>query len=328
MSVLGMAVLTTVTGLLLAITDAVSSMVLGNSGESLARFFNYGDAAGIIKLGLFGYILIPLFIIGAILVWIELVVRSSLIYLMLAFAPMVLAVRVWPMLRGAWHHMCRIGVALIVSKFAIALSLGLGAAALGGGGPKEGDLGTQAGLTIGAVVVGASLMILAAIAPFVILKLLPVFEAAVVAQGISRGPMRAAQTGAQSAYYVQGLKRLAGGSSAAASGGGPAGAGGGGAGGGGGASGAAGLAGGGGAGGGGVPGGAAAPAAAPVGAGAASGGAAGGGAAPAGGAPAPGPAAAVAAPVAAGAAAAMVPVGVAKKAGRTASDVGDTKGSS
>lgn len=210
MSVLGMAVLTSVTAVLLAITDGVSSMVLATTPESLGRFFQFGQPDAILSLGLFGLILLPLFILGAILVWVELVVRSSLIYLLLAFSPVVLAARVWPVMSGAWHQLCRIGIALIISKFAIALALGLGAAALGGGGPHQGDIGTDAGLTVGGLVVGASLMLLAAFAPFVVLRLLPVFETALLAQGISRGPVRAAQTGAQGAYYVQGLRRLAG----------------------------------------------------------------------------------------------------------------------
>ncbi len=219
MSVLGMVAITTVTGVLLALTDGVSSMVLAGAPENIARFFAIGEAESIVKLGLFGFILVPAFILAAVLVWIELVVRSSLIYLLLAFSPLVLAARVWPALSGAWHQLCRIGLALIVSKFAIALALGLGSAALANGGPgnlgapgpNPNDVGTQVGLTVGGLIVGVSLMILSAFAPFVVLKLLPVFEAAVLAQGISRGPLRAAQSGAQAAYYAQGLKRLAGG---------------------------------------------------------------------------------------------------------------------
>ncbi len=225
MSVLGMVAVTTVTGVLLALTDGVSSMVLAGAPENIARFLAIGEAESIVKLGLFGFILVPAFILAAVLVWIELVVRSSLIYLLLAFSPLVLAARVWPMLSGAWHQLCRIGLALIVSKFAIALALGLGSAALANGGPgnlgasgpNPNDVGTQVGLTVGGLIVGVSLMVLSAFAPFVVLKLLPVFEAAVLAQGISRGPMRAAHSGAQIAYYAQGLKRLAGGRNGSAS---------------------------------------------------------------------------------------------------------------
>ncbi len=226
MSVFAMAAITTVTGVLLAATDGVSSSVLAGAPENIAAAFQFGEPESILSFGLFGFILIPAFILAAILVWIELAVRSALIYLLLAFSPLVLAVRVWPALSGAWHQLCRIGLALIVSKFVIALALGLGSVALSGGGPgnlgapgpNPNDLGTQVGLTVGGLVVGLSLMVLAAFAPFVVLKLFPVFEAALVAQGISRGPMRAAHTGAQSAYYAQGLRRLAGTGGAPASG--------------------------------------------------------------------------------------------------------------
>src|SRR5207249_4397922 len=68
-----------------------------------------------------------------------------------------------------------------------------------------------AGTDLAGLLGGATLMLLAAFMPFVILRLLPILEAAVVAQGISRAPMRAGQGGLQAAYYTQGLTRLAGG---------------------------------------------------------------------------------------------------------------------
>lgn len=215
MSILGIVVITTMTGVLLAITDWLSAVVLIGAPESLDRFLQFGDAGMIVTLGLFGFILVPAFLLAALAVWVELVVRSSLIYLLLAISPIVLAARVWPALGGAWHQLCRIGIALIVSKFVIALTLGLGAAALAGGGPgnlgspgpNSNNLGTQTGLTVAGLMVGVTLMGLAAFAPFVVLKLIPVFEAAVLAQGISRGPLRGAQTAAQMGYYGKGLTR-------------------------------------------------------------------------------------------------------------------------
>ncbi|MEW6155563.1 MAG: hypothetical protein AB1673_16495 [Actinomycetota bacterium] len=225
-SVLGMVALTAVASVMLAAVDGLSSAVIAAAPDNLGRFLSFGEPEAIVKLGLLGFMIIPVFILGAMLVWVELVVRSSLIYLLVAFAPIILAARVWPMLRGAWHHFLRIAMALIVAKFAIALALGLGASALAGGGPgnlgspgpNPNDLGGQVGLTVQGAVVGTALILMAAISPFMVLKLLPVFEAAVVAQGISRGPARAAQTGMQGAYYAQGLKRLAGSSSRPAQG--------------------------------------------------------------------------------------------------------------
>jgi hypothetical protein len=73
---------------------------------------------------------------------------------------------------------------------------------------------------------GAVLMGLAAFTPFVLLRLLPILEVAVAAQGISRSPVRAAQAGMQGAYYLQGLDRIAGAGSRGPAGTGTAGAGG------------------------------------------------------------------------------------------------------
>lgn len=322
-SVFGMVVLFAGTGALLGITDALSAAVLSTAPESLARYFEgFTKGPQIIFLGFVGFLGVAAFIVSSILLYVELMVRASLIYLLLAAAPLGLAARVWPQLRGVWHSFVRLGVALIVSKFVVALALGLGAAALGGGGPKDGDLGTQAGLTLQGVVVGVTLMSLASFSPFLVLKLIPLFEAALVAQGISRGPARAAQTGLQGAYYAKGLQRLAGGGSREGGGagattgsaptGGPTGGGGGGSGGGGGPTGGGAL-------GGGRASAASAGSAPAAGGGAAGGAAASGGAAAAGAGAAAGPAAAV-----------MVPVGAAKalsgKAKEAAAEAGSSGG--
>jgi hypothetical protein len=203
--------LVAVTELLLGLADGASSMVLAGVPEALGHFFEgFGAEETIRTGGLAAGVMVAVFILGAIMVWIELVVRSSLIYLLMAAAPLTLAARVWPAARGAWRRLAELGVALIVSKFAIALALGLGAAALGGAGPKQGDLGTQAGLDLASLLTGASLMLLAAFTPFIVLRLLPIVEGAVIAQGISRTPVRAAQSGMQASYYARGLNRMAG----------------------------------------------------------------------------------------------------------------------
>jgi hypothetical protein len=206
--------LVAVTQLLLSLVDAASAAVLDGVPEALGHYFaGFGDTANSFSNGFAGSVMVGVFLAGAILVWIELVVRNSLIYLLVAFAPLTLAARVWPAARGVWRRLAELGLALIVSKFAIALCLALGAAAVAGGGPKEGDLGTQTGMDLASMLTGASLMLLAAFTPFVVLKLLPIVEAAVIAQGISRSPARAAQSGMQLGYYGQGLARRAGGRS-------------------------------------------------------------------------------------------------------------------
>ena len=92
------------------------------------------------------------------------------------------------------------------------LAVGLGA--LGGmgatGNPGEGTVSN--GLAeFSTVVVGIITFGLAAFMPFLVIKLIPIVEAAVIAQGIHSAPMRAAQTGLQYSYYFNGVSaRVAG----------------------------------------------------------------------------------------------------------------------
>jgi hypothetical protein len=231
-SVFGIVVMVAVTTLLMGVVDGASAAVLSSADESLGRFFS-GVAHSPAPLLTTAVILIVM-LLGTFLVWVELIIRASLIYLLVAFSPLLLAARVWPGAKGAFRKLVELGLALIVSKFAIALALGLGAAALGGGGagnlgspgPNPNDVGTQAGYTLGALVVGSGLILLASFSPFVILKILPIFEGAVVAQGIAGSPARGAQQTMQTAYYGKALKdKLAGGGSGPSGGGGPVGGG-------------------------------------------------------------------------------------------------------
>lgn len=219
-SVAGTALLVGITTMLLRLTDAASAAVLQGAPADIGAFLGGLSSAGAVTSnGLLGAVVLVVFLVGGLLVWIELLVRSALLYLLLAFAPLTLAVRVWPVARGTFRRLAELGVALIVSKFAIALALALGAAALAGGGPDTGMSSAEGvGLSLGGLLAGASLMALAAFTPFVVLRLLPVVEAAVVAQGISRTPVRAGQAGMQGAYYAQGLQRMAAGSRASAGG--------------------------------------------------------------------------------------------------------------
>ncbi|MGH9223079.1 MAG: hypothetical protein ACRD2W_04690, partial [Acidimicrobiales bacterium] len=210
LSIAATAVLTTVTGVLLQVTDEASNAVLAGVPEDLNRFFaGFGTASSVVTHGFAGMIMLVLFLIGALLLWIELVVRSSLIYWLVAAAPLFAAARVWPVARGAWRKLVELGCVLIFSKLAISLALAVGAAALAGGGPAEGDLGTQVGTDLGGLLVGATLMLLASFTPFILLRLLPIVEAAVVAQGVSRMPVRATTTVMQMGYYAAGLAKMA-----------------------------------------------------------------------------------------------------------------------
>ncbi|MCU4186453.1 hypothetical protein K6U06_18945 [Acidiferrimicrobium sp. IK] len=196
-SIFGMATVVALTGVLSGIVDSASTAVLPSVGANFGSWFSKADPAGF-----FGSFVELLVLLGALLTWVELVVRQGLVFLLVALSPMVLAARVWPAAAGVWRRLVELGVALIVSKFVIALALALGSDALAGSVTQ----GHGASLT--AMTTGAGLMLLASLSPFVLLRMLPGVEAAVAAQGISRMPARTAMTAVSTATSVMLLGRL------------------------------------------------------------------------------------------------------------------------
>ncbi|MCA1847353.1 MAG: hypothetical protein LC792_30050, partial [Actinobacteria bacterium] len=104
LSALGIAVLVAVTEVLLRVTDEATALVLRGTPENLGRFVSgFGVRASLLSGGLAAGVLMVVFLIGAMLVWAELVVRSALVYLLVAFAPLVLAARIWPAARSMFR---------------------------------------------------------------------------------------------------------------------------------------------------------------------------------------------------------------------------------
>lgn len=152
--------------------------------------------------------------LGMLMLWMVLFVREALIYLVVAMAPIAWATSVWPAIASVRKRVLELLAALVFSKLAIAMALAVGLGALGGigatGNPGEPTVGN--GLAeFGTLVVGIITFGLAAFMPFLVIKLIPIVEAAAIAQGIHSAPARVAQMGLQYSYYFQGMQsRLAG----------------------------------------------------------------------------------------------------------------------
>lgn len=210
LSIAGTVALVAVVDLLLKVTDGASAFVVADAPGDLAAFTQTisqaatatgnGAAAGLLGL---------VYLVGALLCLMALVVRSALIYLLIAIAPVLLAARVWPAAAGAFKKLCEITLALIVSKFAIALALGIGAALLADGtnlGTNSASGVDSAGQSIGKLAAGAAIMGVAAFCPFLLLKLMPLVETAVLAQGIGSAPVRGATQTTSMAFYGSSIR--------------------------------------------------------------------------------------------------------------------------
>jgi hypothetical protein len=219
MSVLGMVGLVTITQLLIRVTDELSGAVLSNFQDDVAEFgqvvgtlaFMQGQHATAFVVFLIGLVAV---IAGLVLVA-ELVVRASLIYIVVALAPLVFASRLWPATKGASRKLLDLLVALILSKLVIAIALGVAAAAAvgtGSGGEVTAlaspevfaeDPGGSVTQAVGILLTAAAAFGVSAFSPLLIARLLPMTEAAVIGQGIKGAPARAAQQGLMAANTLQ-----------------------------------------------------------------------------------------------------------------------------
>ncbi len=217
----------TVAWILIRIVDEASLAVTGDVGASMGEFTaSLVVVEALTGAGLLGIIFGLLFVVGAILVWLQLMVRAALIYILIVLAPLGFATRAHPGTRQIARRTVEMGIALILSKFGVAVAFGVGATAIeSSNGVVEGE-----GVDLTGMMAGVAVMLMAAFMPWLIWKVFPLVEAATAAAGVERSPMKAA-VGAASLGVAAGVgvsKLAGGGSMASASGGGGGGGGGGG----------------------------------------------------------------------------------------------------
>jgi hypothetical protein len=172
----------------LAVTDSLSSAILAAAGhparleiDQLVGAFAPGFGGNVLS-GFVGVLFALLAAVVAFILWVELIVRSAAVAVATLFMPIALAGLVWS---ATAHWARRVGetlAALIFSKLVIAGVLALAALSLGAASGLSG------------VVQGIALLALAALSPFTLLKLIPLFESGAVShlEGVARRGSRAA----------------------------------------------------------------------------------------------------------------------------------------
>jgi hypothetical protein len=169
--------------LLLQLTDSLSDYLvraeLGNVNRfldqvslALSQDLNGGGAQGAVS--------IPLFMVfcsgnavclGCLLIWLELLVREVATYVAVLFFPLLLAAAVWPKAAQLVRQLVEVLVAVVLSKFAMVVVIAAGASAVL-------DVFQRRDGT--ALLVGAAILLLAAYAPYKLLRVLPALEVAAV----------------------------------------------------------------------------------------------------------------------------------------------------
>ncbi len=183
LAAIGVTIAAPLTTLLLSATDEMCSVVAGaaghDDGTALAR-----AAAAVAGLAtatsspMLGFFIGLLAVVATIGLWVELLIRAAAVDVIVLLLPLFFAAMVWPARRVWAVRSIETLIALILSKFAIVAVLTLGGAAFGA---------ESSGLS--SSLVGATLIILAVLSPWALLRLLPLHEvAAAAAGGLSQTP--------------------------------------------------------------------------------------------------------------------------------------------
>jgi hypothetical protein len=219
-------------GYLIQVADWLSGRLLDSFGhDSVAALRNtatwfgtFGQAGGPPMPLFLGAVLALVAIVGGVLVTLELLLRANAIYLVTALIPVVYALRVWPALQPLARRTVEVLVAVIMAQPVVALAIAIGARA----GANLGTPGERPSVEFGRALTGTGMLLLAALAPWAILHLLPALEAGMAAQrqraAVSAGPRAAIQTVYVGSYLGRmtqpGLRRAAAGSTGAGGSGG------------------------------------------------------------------------------------------------------------
>ena len=164
--------------LLLTIVDQFSEPLINDYAAQLnTTVQELYSKEGIVQGGVFVIIFALLYIVGAVFLCFELFVRSLLIYLVVMFAPLAIATRIWGPTRSYARRATETAVALIFSKLAIAVTLATGASLMAGATETGGNV---------AMIQGSAILLLAAFMPFALMRVIPMMEGAVAGEGVAR----------------------------------------------------------------------------------------------------------------------------------------------
>lgn len=183
LAMLAVAIAAPLTMLLLAAADELSrvvSLAAGNaSGHFLDRAAGAIGTATLLSTSPFVAVVIGAFTVaGALILWIELLIREAAVYVIVLMLPLAFAALVWPARRVWATRAVEVLVALILSKFAIVAVLSLGGAAM------QASINR---LSLGTLLAGLVLVVLGAFAPWALIRLVPLAELAAGAAGALRG---------------------------------------------------------------------------------------------------------------------------------------------
>jgi hypothetical protein len=184
--------------LVLNTVDALSSGASAHASSALATLTSDATFFPSTMPAFAVFALALLEVVGAMLLWFELVVRNAVLALLLAFAPIVFASALWSPLRKLSIRLVETFVAIALSKFVIVVALSLGVQAV------QSD-------SLIVIITGIAVCLLAVVAPFTLLRIVPLVELSALhaldglRQRATSGAKRAASMAGEGVARMQGM---------------------------------------------------------------------------------------------------------------------------
>ena len=141
--------------------------------------------------------------VGLLVTTVVLFMRSTLLYLVAAFAPIVWASSVSPIMRGSGRRLVHVTVALVLAKPAITVTLIVGVKLLANAGAPGADGSSSGAAALGTLVSGFAAFGIAGLSPWVIYRLIPTMEGATASSGIVGGWGRSGMSAVQAGLMVK-----------------------------------------------------------------------------------------------------------------------------
>ncbi len=217
-AVVASALTLTVLDVLIGVVDEASAMVWTVGRPDLVRMLEgivaIASVPGPLATTFVGPLCLLIGFVGLIGLVVSLMMRSALIYVAAALAPLVWSANVLPTFRGTARKLVHLTVALVLSKLAIVITLVVAVKLIAhpAGDPAAGSVINDGAAAVGTLMAGFVCFLIAAVTPLVLYRLMPTVEAAAVGAGVAGGWGHSATGAAQSALMVKSL-----GASAAAS---------------------------------------------------------------------------------------------------------------
>lgn len=209
----------TVIDVLIGVTDEASTIIWQVGRPDLVRMIEgmvaVATVTGPLATTFVGPLALLFGFIGLIGLVVSLLMRSALIYVVAAMAPLVWSLGVLPSFRGSSRKLVHLAVSLVLSKLAIVITLVVAVKLIAHPvGAGTGSVINDAASAVGTLMAGFVCFLVAAVTPMVLYRLMPTIEGAMVGSGIASGWTRGATTAAHTALMVKSFGASAGASAA------------------------------------------------------------------------------------------------------------------